>query len=399
MPIRTRLITKNTDLARTLGKLITDATTISFAVAWATGSTDQYKLMLGARSKIFRSVVGTHFYQTDPKVLEDFVDDLQMRFVKQPTGVFHPKVYVFEKDRDWHVLIGSANFTKGALRSNSELMTHITGVHGDDRSILLEARQAIEAYWQDASKITKKYCVKYRALHELNKQRLAALGGGATPSDRAPIDMQISTMNWKKFCSKVRQDRHHGLELRLSLLDEVRHAFDAHDHFNAMNEAARRLIAGVRVDHPAEGWFGGMNAARYFTAPIAQNVSYVSEALDEIPMLGDLKHDHLRRYGKTLRKAFPNGGLSIGGLTRLVAMKRPDQCICLVSANRDRLAKDLGIAPTTISWDSYFDDVIVPIHGSLWWNSPMPDDGEEIEIWKGRVAMLDSIYFEPKRAA
>jgi hypothetical protein len=36
------------------------------------------------------------------------------------------------------------------------------------------------------------------------------------------------------------------------------------------------------------------------------------------------------------------------------------------------------------------------IYEAAWWLEPEPIDDDEHEIWMGRAAFLDSLYYEPK---
>src|SRR6267378_8234270 len=123
-----KLITTNTTLVSTLSRLTRTYPNVAFAVAWASASTSVFKLLLKHSTRITKAVIGTHFYQTHPDVLDAFVGSENVRFVLQPTGVFHPKLYIFWNSKQWEALIGSANLTAGALSTNSEVMVLLSGV-------------------------------------------------------------------------------------------------------------------------------------------------------------------------------------------------------------------------------------------------------------------------------
>ena len=82
-------------------------------------------------------------------------------------------------------------------------------------------------------------------------------------------------------------------------------------------------------------------------------------------------------------------------------MKRPDLFFCENGANSKRLADDLGI---TISGkngiktvDGYL-DAAVRLQNSTWGSSSTPKkfiDKNMPQCWKGRVAMIDAIYYNP----
>lgn len=47
--------------------------------------------------------------------------DKRVRFAMDSSGVFHPKLYLFESsDQDWSCLIGSASFGAAVFSTNTE---------------------------------------------------------------------------------------------------------------------------------------------------------------------------------------------------------------------------------------------------------------------------------------
>ena len=123
-----KLISSGTDLENTIVKLIDAHDHVSIAVAWASSGTMAYKSLKKSRKKIRQVVIGTHFYQTHPDVLMDFIECNEVRFMLQPQGIFHPKVFLFWSSSSWDILIGSANLTASAMSKNSELMMHFSSI-------------------------------------------------------------------------------------------------------------------------------------------------------------------------------------------------------------------------------------------------------------------------------
>lgn len=83
-----KLISTNAALKSNLLRLIKKYDHISFGTAWASAGTDVFAELKKAKAKITTGVIGIHFYQTDPDVLDEFVDSSQVRFALQPEGVF-----------------------------------------------------------------------------------------------------------------------------------------------------------------------------------------------------------------------------------------------------------------------------------------------------------------------
>jgi hypothetical protein len=83
-----RLIVSRSELSAAFAEQIKSCEQISFATAWASTSFDGYKALKRHEDKIATAVVGTHFFQTDPKFIEHFASHSQVRFIPATDGVF-----------------------------------------------------------------------------------------------------------------------------------------------------------------------------------------------------------------------------------------------------------------------------------------------------------------------
>jgi hypothetical protein len=75
-------------------------------------------------------------------------------------------------------------------------------------------------------------------------------------------------------------------------------------------------------------------------------------------------------------------------------MKRPDYFVCWDSANEQGLREAFGISLKKQDYDRYWDSVVERILLTRWWRSPRPTDPRASAIWDGRVAFLDSLYYD-----
>jgi len=370
---------------------------MSFATAWATSGTDVFDLIRKKKKKIDSAVIGTHFYQTHPDVLDTFVGSDKVKFVLQPKGVFHPKAYAFWKGEEWEVLIGSANLTAGALTRNSELCVLITNIDGKP-NLLEEVRAVIETYSANARTITKEEANRYRRLWRLKVPALDRLAGqyGSDEPRKSPVDSPVMSMAWADFFLRVKQDKTHGFEDRVAMLESVRRHFARHDHFNDMDFDVRCGIAGLPSEAIAHwGWFGSMKGAGTFWHLINEETPAFSLALDCIPLNGAVTKEHFDDFIRNYLKAFPEGRDGVGTATRLLAMKRPDTFVCVDAANKRLLAKDMGIGRADrLTYERYWEEVVLRIQDAPWWLAPQPRDPKERAVWLGRAAMLDAIFYE-----
>lgn len=82
------------------------------------------RLAAGATVELF---IGTDFFLTEPAALERLLQVManyascSVMIADRAPATFHPKVYCSRRGEEWRSLVGSANLTGGALRSNEEL--------------------------------------------------------------------------------------------------------------------------------------------------------------------------------------------------------------------------------------------------------------------------------------
>lgn len=380
-----KLISTNAELSRQLLRLTKKYRKIAFATAWASADTEILNALVQHQDRIDVAVIGTHFYQTHPDVLDQFVDSDKVKFILQPEGVFHPKVYLFWDEHAWEVVIGSPNLTVGALTKNSELSILITSKDGQS-DLRKEISDVIRNYWGKSLTIKKDYADNYRSIWNLK------------PCDREAnnpaVDSKVISMDWDRYVDEIKNDTR--FESRLEMLDAVKRQFDQYEHFNNISLDARKGIAGIDSKTiPNARWFGSMVGAGTFRGLINDGHIAFSLALDEIPRNGEVRKENYDRFIAEYLKAFPNGRGGLGTATRLLAMKRPDIFLCVARKNKKKMSGDVGIVrPDKLNYERYWNEVILRIMDSPWWQSPEPLEAKEKALWHARSAMLDAIFYE-----
>jgi HKD family nuclease len=391
-----KLIITNSDLRTNLSRLTKTYENISFAVAWASAGTEIFRELIAHRNRIHKAVIGTHFYQTDPDVLDAFAESNNFRFILQPRGVFHPKIYVFWNQKHWEVLMGSANLTAGALTQNAEAMVLISDSDQVASSLKEDVVTLIDSYWKEARSVSKEEALSYRALWAKQQPALRRLSGqyGQASKSKAPADSAVMAMSWTEFLAKVQNDAHHGFKGRCDLLNLVRAAFEKANHFQEMELGLRKTIAGLPTDfNEYWAWFGSMSGAGYYHQAVNNNNPHISAALDEIPLHGPVSREHYEAYIAEFVQAFPNGRHGVGIASRLLALKRPDYFVCFDSKNKKELCQDFEIKQTGMDYERYWEEIIERVTDSAWWNEPRPRDALAGTVWDGRAAMLDAIFY------
>jgi hypothetical protein len=220
-------------------------------------------------------------------------------------------------------------------------------------------------------------------------------------------------MNWSEFYQMVLVEKNEGhnsrlcgekrnaLETRIFILNSARAIFQNTSRFKDISLKERKIIGGVANENETQwGYFGSMGGNGLFHNKINLNNNYLSSALDEIPLFGEITKNKFQKCVKNYNKAFDKGekcGAGIATITRLLSMKRPDYFVCLNGANGKEIFRFFGIIPTIKpkEYDRYWDEIVDPVIKSDWWNSQRPSAEEELQlfVWLGRAAFLDSIAY------
>lgn len=396
-----KLISTNAELRKQLKRLVIKYPHVSIATAWASADTDVFRALVSHEGRIAKAVIGTHFYQTHPDVLDQFVGSKKVKFILQPDGVFHPKVYLFWSSEAWEVVIGSPNLTVGALTKNSELSILITSSDGQP-ALKQEILEVIKSHFDEAKTVRRSEAENYRKLWKLKARNLKKVADifGDEAATKPAMQSTVMPMEWKDYLAEIKKDKFHGFRDRLNLVAEIRGYFQTHKHFNDMDLDVRKGIAGLPSTNTIIknwAWFGSMRGAGAFAGRINASNEAFSLALDEIPLVGEVRREHYERFIVQYLKAYENGRDGLATATRLLAMKRPDVFLCVDAQNLKKLAQDVGIVSLgRLNYERYWEEVVERLMQSPWWQSPEPSDLLEREAWYARAAMLDAIFYEAK---
>lgn len=401
-----KLITTATELEREFRRLTNQYENFYWATAWAGASSTLFNDLMNNKGKIKKLVVGIHFYQTHPDFIEAFLNDKNVRFIQQPEGTFHPKLYLFATDTNkWEIIIGSANFTNEAFTRNTEASLLLNHKDNNSVDIYNNAIKLVEQTWADGKTFNSKDFETYRITWKNHRQKIKSLSGqyGSKKRKPKPIhEVPMINRSWTDFMNEVRSETSHGLDRRLRVIEIAQQLFEKVDHFYELTEDERKFIAGIpnKLDiKDAEDWgyFGSMKGAGIFKNKIIQNDKNISKALDQIPKAGNITKGNYEKFIALFKKAFIGTRLEDAKnltATRLLCMKRPDIFVCFDSKNRSALCKDFGIIQSEMDYDRYWDDIIERIYDSDWWQNPNPRNEQEIKVSNARAAFLDSLYYE-----
>jgi hypothetical protein len=212
-------------------------------------------------------------------------------------------------------------------------------------------------------------------------------------------------LTWAEFVALIRREADDEgrpvLNQRLQVLSEARRIFAKSIPFSKLTLKERKSIAGTlgRVERKESGFdwgfFGQMSTIGRFTSPIKNNNPGISKALDHVPLVGLIERAQYMAFVRDFVRASPDFAESwIAPPTRLLALKRPDQFVCIDGPNIRGISKHFGVPHTTLDLSNYWDEIIEPLMLTRWWRAPMPTKVEDQQIWLGRAAMLDAIHYD-----
>jgi HKD family nuclease len=390
-----RIVSNAKKIDKLLCQLIEKYDKYYIATAWASLGSNAAKKLIEYSENIKKMVVGMHFYQTHPDFINEFYDHDGVRFKLDAKGVFHPKVYMFSNGKDdWACVIGSANFTKSGLSKNSEIVVYIDSEDSRSKKNYDALKKTIKKYWEEAEEIDDDAYENYRNIWAQQQKNIKKIRGKPKFNQ---LKTELLAQSWDEYFEKVQQDETHGYEQRIRLLQKANEYFRDVEEFSHLEDIKRKEIAGIITTSEINpdidwGWFGYMSRATTFVSEINNNEQHISDALSQIPLQGKVTKSHYEAYKDLFLRN--NAVDPIGTFTRLLAMKRPDYFVCLDSKNKTNLCNAFGIKESHVDVHSYWDEIVERITFSVWWNSEPPNDPTEYEVWQGRAAMLDALFYE-----
>jgi hypothetical protein len=397
-----KYIDNSMELTRQLKRLMTAYEKYYLMVAWAGAPFELTRALIDNEENITKLVVGLHFYQTHPDFIDLFNGHAQCRFIKNTSGTFHPKVYLFANDENnWEAIVGSANFTNAAYSINSEacLLISSTDCSYSTVQTFNGIKNSVETAWQQGRTFTEDELIDYKKYWQAQQQKINSLGRYNREDNSELLHFQIPIIQttWKQYIDRVSKTNATEISERIAVLDLANQYFTEYPSFSAMPRTERSRIGGyVWASHPADfRLFGNMLNATDFTHAINNNPEQISFALDAIPKEGIITREQYVTFADRYETAL-QGGNKYRSASRLLAMKRPDTFFCISSANQERLAEEFGIRSITqMNLIRYWDEIIERITEANWWLDPTPQNETEKKIAAYRSAFIDTLYYIP----
>lgn len=169
---------KNTNLLNELKQSLKQCKSFYFSVAFINYSGLQLLLDTlkevknkGIKGKI---ITTTYLNFTEPKALEKIqeFDNIDMKiFIADRAIGFHTKVYIFENEDNYKIIIGSSNITQSALKSNIEWNVKV--VSKEDAPFIQDVLKEYNNLWDMSSELSDEVLQRYMLfLNEIKKTEM-----------------------------------------------------------------------------------------------------------------------------------------------------------------------------------------------------------------------------------
>jgi HKD family nuclease len=414
------------DLRAAMIRLGSAATAIDIAVAWATmgPALDELCELVARRHITLRSLVGLDFNQTNPTALDRLRKVGTVRIGVSPTGVFHPKLYLFHGQPP-RAIVGSANLTNAAFSGNTEIAIE----KALDDSEYDHVRSFFAKQWQASAPLTDELMQEYRkrwrnsprgATGDMIEDEIANNTSQSPILDIDALAAQLTSWTWDEYRNalvdleriRVRQDFSVLRSDRHSWLHTARLAWPlARSRLDELERGERGIVFGIHVPTlPPEvepGYFGNLGSrgsvmqiatgrqGEPMTQFQADSLRYISDALD---ILGDSALS-LEVVGEVYDALNAIQGFGVATNSRLMTLRRPDSIMIVNGANARLMALAFGIPESRIKTRRGYLEAHDILWNTAWWRSEEPSDFADAELWSFRAALVDAFVYEPRDGA
>lgn len=141
--------------------------TFSFSIAFISdsGLSSLRQTLLDLESKNIkgRIITSTYLNFNSPKMFEQLLEFKNIDVRVNMNEGFHPKGYIFEKNDEFRVLIGSSNLTQNALSVNQEWNIALTSLIND--SLIKQINSEFQEQWNNSIPLTEDWISSYKTVY------------------------------------------------------------------------------------------------------------------------------------------------------------------------------------------------------------------------------------------
>jgi hypothetical protein len=170
-------------------------------------------------------------------------------------------------------------------------------------------------------------------------------------------------------------------------------------------QSERNLIGGIADNKTIKEYgldtelLGGMSSFAAFKKILKNDPKGVQKLLKIIPANGRIDGWHFMQFTDGYKQLFEDNGTKQAPLfpaTRLLAMKRPDQFVCISPDTDDSFYQSFGIKPLKKQdFTRYWDEIILTIQKTNWFKQDLPMEPSQLAIYRARVCLLERLLNQP----
>ena len=157
------LTNQNKQILKAFEKQLRASDRVDIATAWATEGPALDALEAEADNVRIRAIVGLYGNATTPNALDRLGEIARLRLPRADTAMFHPKVYIFRKNKRVTALVGSANLTLRGFAMNTEVIC--------EAKQPLDVSQWFDQRWRECGKLDQSRIDRYRELYQQSPGR------------------------------------------------------------------------------------------------------------------------------------------------------------------------------------------------------------------------------------
>jgi HKD family nuclease len=333
----------------------------------------------------------------------------QLRVGDHPTGVFHPKFYLFRGPHRNVCWIGSANLTLGGFADNFELIQEFI----DDGVAL----QWFENVWASLPSDSNDSIDFYEKNWERPPPKARVRDEPSAPwsGDRSELLESATTWNeyvdalrncdayWRSESSEKYSTYFSVLADEWSWVDTISHGSNIarRGSWDDLSKEEKRILLGIQtIDAPgAWGLLGNMSVAGTAVGAFYTDRSIRRKIRAALQLVIDTNNrDEFRRAAaQTISNITQLQGFGPAVATRLIALARPDMGMSVNRGSAPTLSQLTGLpeAAGILGNAENYPRLLQWIYAQPWYNVAEPEGAFEQIIWSMRAALIDSFVFKP----
>lgn len=167
----------------------------------------------GIKGKILAS---QYLNFSDPKALRKLLslENIELKIITQDASKMHTKGYIFRKDKEYTIIVGSSNLTQSALCENKEWNLKVSS--SEEGALVKNTLHEFYYMFDQATPVTESWLDEYRKIYDIEKK----IRQNTEESIRDNFKSEIVNFNHVSP-NIMQQEALHELE-KVRLLEEVR---------------------------------------------------------------------------------------------------------------------------------------------------------------------------------